>query len=253
MPTSVVSVPTTSNPGRYAKHPVISFLLSSIGRKWIVALTGLALVGFVVGHLAGNLQFFFPNNDQINIYAVKLHQLGPLLWVVRLGLLAVFVAHIATTISLVIENKKARPSKYATSRPQKSTIASRTMALSGLTVLSFVIYHILHFTVQSFHPEYKVLFDPEGRPDVYTRMVLGFSHPLIAGFYILSVSLLALHLKHGVSSTIQTLGIKSKQIAGLVENGGRILAIAVGIGFISLPASVLLKIQKMPAWHTTSK
>lgn len=253
MPTSVASVPTTSNPGRYAKNPVISFLLSSIGRKWIVALTGLALVGFVVGHLAGNLQFFFPNNEQINIYGAKLYALGPLLWVIRLGLLAVFVTHIATTVSLIIENKKARPSKYATTKPQKSTLASRTMALSGLTVLSFVIYHILHFTSMSFHPEYKALFDPAGRPDVYSRMVLGFGNPLISGFYILSVSLLALHLKHGVSSTIQTLGIKSKKVAGLVENSGRILALVVAVGFISLPASVLLKVQTLPPWFSSSK
>jgi succinate dehydrogenase / fumarate reductase, cytochrome b subunit len=246
---SVATVPSTTSLGKQAKHPLSAFFTSSVGRKWVVALSGLALLGFVIGHLLGNLQFFLPNQTQINLYAVKLHELGPLLWIIRLGLLAVFVIHIVTTISLVLENKKARPQKYAVLTPQRSSRASRTMALSGLTVLSFVIYHLLHFTIIAFNPEYKTLVDPAGHQDVYSRMVLGFSNPLIAGFYILSVSLLAFHLKHGISSTVQTLGIKSTRIAGLVDNGGKFLAVAIGLGFISLPLSVLLHLRNLPTWY----
>ncbi len=246
---SAASVPSTSSLGKEGRAPVLSFLTSSIGRKWIVALTGLALLGFVIGHLLGNLQFFFPDQAQINVYAKKLEDLGPLLWIVRLGLLAVFVTHIVTTISLVLENRKARPDKYAVKTPQRSTLASRTMALSGLTVLSFVIYHILHFTIIAFNPEYKGLVDLAGHKDVYSRMVLGFSHPLVAGFYILSVSLLAFHLKHGISSTVQTLGIRNSRVANLVDQGGRVLAIAIGAGFVSLPLSVLLHLRELPSWY----
>ena len=247
---SVVTVPNSSSLGKQARFPVFVFLTSSIGRKWIVALTGLALLGFVIGHLLGNLQFFLPNKEIFNNYAAKLQALGPLLWIIRLGLLAVFVTHILTTISLVVENRKARPKKYEVFTPKKSTRASRTMALSGLTVLSFVIYHILHFTVIAFHPIYKTLVDPSGHHDIYSRMVLGFNQPIIAGFYILSVTLLAIHLKHGISSTVQTLGIKSARVAGLVDNGGKILSLAIAVGFISIPLSVILHLQGLPAWST---
>ncbi len=245
---SAASVPSTSSLGKSAKAPLLGFLTSSIGRKWIVALTGLGLLGFVVGHLLGNLQFFLPDKEVYNKYAAGLQALGPLLWIVRIGLLFIFVVHIITTISLVIENRKARPKKYAVVKPQRSTLASRTMALSGLTVLSFVIYHIMHFTLIAFHPVYKTLVDPAGHHDIYSRMILGFSNPYISGFYILGVALLSMHLKHGISSSVQTLGIKTRPIAGLVDNVGKFLSIAIAVGFISIPVSVLAHWQTLPSW-----
>ena len=245
---SAVSVPSTSSLGKAGKSPIFVFLTSSIGRKWIVALTGLGLLGFVVGHLIGNLQFFLPNKEIFNIYAAQLQALGPLLWIVRIGLLAIFVTHIVTTIMLVRENRRARPEKYSVVTPQKSTLASRTMALSGLTVLCFVIYHILHFTLIVFHPVYHELVDPAGRHDVYSRMILGFSNYYISAFYILGVSLLALHLKHGISSSVQTLGIKSRPVAKLVDNAGKFLSLFIAVGFISIPLSVILGWQRLPSW-----
>ncbi|MEO7934349.1 MAG: succinate dehydrogenase cytochrome b subunit [Chthoniobacterales bacterium] len=241
-------VPSTSSLGSFAKSPLLSFATSSIGRKWIVALTGLGLLGFVMGHLVGNLQFFLPDKEIFNNYAAKLQSLGPLLWIIRLGLLFIFVVHIITTIALVIENRKARPAKYSKVTPQKSTAASRWMALSGITVLCFVIYHVLHFTLIVFHPVYKTLVDPAGHPDVYSRMILGFSNPAISAFYILGVALLGMHLKHGISSSIQTLGIKSRPVINLVDNGGKFLSIAIALGFISIPVSVLLHLQGLPSW-----
>ncbi len=243
-----MSVPSTSSLGPFAKSPLLSFTTSSIGRKWIVALTGLGLLGFVIGHLLGNLQFFLPDKEIFNNYASKLQSLGPLLWITRLGLLFIFVVHIITTISLVIENRKARPKKYAKVTPQKSTVASRWMALSGITVLCFVVYHILHFTLIVFHPVYKTLVDPAGHHDVYSRMILGFRNPNISAFYIVGVALLGMHLKHGISSSIQTLGIKSRPVISLVDNGGKLLAIAIAVGFISIPVSVLLHWQGLPVW-----
>jgi succinate dehydrogenase / fumarate reductase cytochrome b subunit len=213
-----------------------------------VALTGLALLGFVIGHLLGNLQFFLPDKQTFNTYAYQLQSLGPLLWIMRIGLLVILVLHIVTTISLVIDNRKARPEKYAKFTPKKSSTASRTMALSGLTVLCFIVYHVLHFTVVAFHPIYNELRDPAGHLDVYSRMILGFSNPLISAFYIISILLLTMHLNHGISSSIQTLGIKSRPIINLVDKGGRVLSIAIAVGFISMPVAVLMKWQQLPPW-----
>src|SRR5476649_2309840 len=113
----------------------LAFYRSSIGRKWVVALTGLVLVGFVVGHLIGNLQIFLPA-DYINTYAHKLHALGPLLWIVRLGLLVAFALHVINTIALVKENRAARPARYAVERTKAATTASLTMIISGLILLA---------------------------------------------------------------------------------------------------------------------
>src|SRR5450432_2608237 len=124
---------------------LLAFYRSSIGRKWVVALTGLVLVGFVVGHLIGNLQIFLPP-DYINTYAHKLQALGPLLWIVRLGLLLAFALHVINTIALVKENLAARPARYAVKRTKRATIASKTMMISGLILLTFIIFHIAHFT-----------------------------------------------------------------------------------------------------------
>src|SRR4028118_2274714 len=117
---SAASVPSTSSLGKQAKSPLLGFFTSSIGRKWIVALTGLGLLGFVIGHLLGNLQFFLPDNPIFNTYAYQLQSLGPLLWIMRIGLLVILVLHIVTTISLVIDNRKARPEKYARSEERVS-------------------------------------------------------------------------------------------------------------------------------------
>ena len=244
----VASVPSTSSLGKTGQSPLLGFLTSSIGRKWIVALTGVGLLGFVIAHMVGNLQFFLPDKAVYNIYAANLQALGPLLWVARIGLLVMFVVHIVTTIALVIENRKARPQKYAQFQPQKSTTASRTMALSGLTVLAFVIYHVMHFTLMSFHPIYKTLVDAAGRPDVYSRMVLGFSNYYISGFYILAVLLLAMHLKHGIASSVQTLGIKSRPVAKFVDTSSKVIAAVIAVGFISIPLSVIFKLQHLPPW-----
>lgn len=232
--------------------PLGSFLTSSIGKKWIVALTGLGLLAFVVGHLLGNLQFFSSNKQQINDYGVHLRELGPFLWVIRIGLLAIFVLHITTTVQLVIANNQARPEKYAVRKPKASTLASRTMILSGLLVLSFVVYHLAHFTFLATNPEYRGLDDPSGHHDVYSMMVLGFQQPVISLFYIISVTLLALHLNHGIASTLQTLGLNTHRLHPFWKNLGRGISVIIGVGYVTIPLSVLAGIQKLPPWFTAS-
>lgn len=206
----------------------------------IVAATGVILILFVVGHLLGNLQIFL-GPEWINGYAEHLRDLGPLLWVIRVFLLLVVLAHIYYTIRLAIENRRARPERYRRKDTVKATWASRSMVLSGLILISFIIYHLLHFSVRTTDPRFSVLpKDPLGHYDVYSMMILGFSNPLVSGFYILSMFLLALHLSHGASSFFQSLGLNNQKLTPRLAFAGRVFAWLLFIGYSSIPAAVLL-------------
>ncbi len=220
-------------------NPIARFYQSSIGKKWIVALTGLVLIAYVIGHLIGNLQIFI-GRDRLNDYAVMLHSMGPLLWAIRLFLLACFVAHILVTIQLTVENRRARPQRYAVKEEREAGGASKTMILSGLIVLCFVVYHILQFTTGTTNPEFRTLEDSKGRHDVYAMVIHGFSNPFVAGFYILGVFLLCLHLSHGFQSFLQTVGANSKKVSPALDMGSRVLAWAIFAGYASIPAAVWL-------------
>ena len=197
-------------------NAIASYLSSSIGRKWIVALTGLALFGFVVGHLIGNLQVFL-GPEPLNRYGAFLQGLGELLWVVRLGLLAMLALHVFFTIKLRLENRAARPQGYAVTTRRATTFPARMMTLSGLMVLCFIIFHLLHFTAQKIDPSFLALHDEKGRHDVYRMMILGFQNKAASGFYIVAVGLLAMHLNHGIGSLFQTLGLNSAKLRPLWE------------------------------------
>lgn len=225
--------------------PLLAFYRSSIGKKWVVALTGAVLIAYILGHLAGNLQIYI-SRDSINKYGEFLHSLGPMLWAVRLFLLGSFVLHIVTTIKLAIENRLARPQPYAEKRTVRTTTAARTMMMSGSIVLCFVIFHILDFTTNTTRPAFATLEDPHGRHDVYRMVILGFQNPFAAGFYILGLFLLCLHLSHGLSSFLQTLGLNSRKTATQLALGGRILAWLIFIGYVSIPLSVMLGFLKLP-------
>jgi len=221
-------------------NALCSFYHSSIGKKMIVAITGIILIAFVVGHLLGNLQIFL-GPDWINSYAEHLRALGPLLWAIRLFLLASVLIHIVATISLAIDNKRARPVAYEEKKAVKATFASRHMVMSGLIVLAFIIYHIAHFTVRVTDPRFALLkADPLNRYDVFSMMVYGFQSPLVSGFYVLGLFLLTLHLSHGSSSFFQSLGLNNKKLAPRLATGGRIFAWLLFIGYVSIPVAVLL-------------
>lgn len=225
-------------------NPLLRFCSSSIGRKWIVALTGLALFGFVVGHLIGNLQMFLGSPEPINRYGAFLQGLGELLWAIRLGLLAMLVLHVVFTIKLRMENRAARPVNYAVTNRRATTFAARWMLLSGLMVLCFIIFHLLHFTVQSVDPSYLTLKDQHGRHDVYRMVIKGFSNPYVSAFYIVAVGLLAMHLNHGIASLFQTLGLNSGKLRPLWEKGGPAFSWLLFIGYASIPVAVLTGILK---------
>ena len=235
---------TSSTPARkFSNNVVIAFYQSSIGKKIVVAVTGLCLMLFVLGHLLGNLQIYL-GEEQLNSYAQHLQDLGPLLWIIRIALLVIVVTHIISTIQLAIQNRVARPQKYAVVGYQRSTRASRTMVISGLIVLCFIIFHLLHYTFQMVHPEFRDLYDAQGRHDVYHMMIIGFKEPLISFFYALGLFLLALHVSHGFQSMTQTLGINNRKVSGLIFNGGRAFSWFVFIGYVSIPAVILLGIVK---------
>ena len=191
-----------------------SLFHSSIGKKFLMAATGLVMFGFVTGHLVGNLQIFLPP-ERINAYGHFLESLGELLWVVRLVLLACLVVHVWVAIQLTKENMAARHAGYAVDHVNRATLASRVMARTGIVVLAFIIYHLLDFTLRVQHPEWGDrtfrLADGIMVRDVYNMVVQGFSRTGISFFYILAVGLLSYHLAHGIVSMVQTLGLKNEK------------------------------------------
>lgn len=220
----------------------VAWLFSSIGKKYVVALTGAAMVLFVIGHLLGNTTIFF-GPDAINEYAMRLRALGPLLWVIRLGLLAIIGLHIFFTMLLWKENQAASSQKYAVAAPMKTTIFARTMRLSGLIVLAFIAFHLAHFTLHLVQPEnavFKTQLKGHEVHNVYAMVVLGFRNPLVSGFYIFALALVAFHLSHGIGSLFQTLGLNNSTLRPALETGARVLAWALFLGYASIPISILV-------------
>lgn len=210
----------------------------------IVAVTGVILMFFVVGHLLGNLQIFL-GPRWINDYAQHLRDLGPLLWAIRIVLLVAVVLHIYFTIRLAIDNRRARPHNYVKKEHVKATFASRHMVASGLIVLVFIIYHLAHFTVRVTDPRFATLKeDPLGHHDIYSMMVYGFQNPYVSAFYAIGLFLLTLHLTHGASSFFQSLGLNDKKLTPRLALWARVFAWLLFIGYVSIPAAVLLGIVK---------
>jgi succinate dehydrogenase / fumarate reductase, cytochrome b subunit len=220
------------------------FCLSSIGKKILVALTGAAMMGFLIGHLSGNL-LAYGGPDAINSYAEWLHSLGKLLWIARLGLIGAVVVHIIFTILLVIENRMARDQTYACPATVGASKASRTMIYSGAVILAFLLFHLSHFTVTIFN-EFGTdkYLDAEGRRDVYRMLKDGFGVPWVSFFYIVAVGLLCMHLSHGFASVFQTLGLSSNRFRPVVEISGYIFSIVLFLGYASIPVAFWFGILK---------
>ena len=204
-----------------------------------MAVTGLLLFGFVVSHLIGNLQLL-QGPDKINGYAKWLHDLGPLLWVMRIGLLAIFVLHVATAIRLSRANKAARPVQIQKPDTVQATMASRSMVLSGLSLLVFIIYHLLHLTFGVTNPGHYAL-KAEGAQghDVYAMMTSSFAVPGIAIAYAAFQVVLFLHLSHGMQSLAQTIGIHHKRYTPMIRTASFLVALAIAGGNVLLSFSVL--------------
>ena len=214
-------------------------LTSSILSKMIVALTGLAMIGFLAAHLLGNLQIF-AGQDAVNDYAVKLRHYPQVLWTFRLGIIVVAVLHIAYTINLKLENMAARPTGYVRREYLRASLTSRTMIWTGLLVLTYIVYHLLHLTWHVTNPELSHYVDAEGRHDVFNMIVLSFQNPLIAFFYVAGVTLVAFHLWHGIPSMFQTVGLNQKRCERVIGIVGPIVAVLFAIGYISIPVAIYI-------------
>ena len=198
-----------------------------------MALTGLVLAGFVLGHMTGNL-LMFKSPEAINAYAKWLHDNAGLLWTARTVLIISVFAHIWVGIQLTLENRAARAGGPAAEATRRATFASRTMPYSGVVILGFVIFHLLHFTLKA-----VALGGVSYGDDVYKMVVAGFSCKPVAVFYIMSMLLLCLHLSHGVSSVVQTLGLRNERWRGRLDVLALAYAWIVALGFISIPLAVL--------------
>lgn len=203
-----------------------------------MAFSGLCLLGFVMGHLAGNLSVFGGPNA-LNSYAKKLQNLGPLLWVARIFLLTMISIHIVSSIQLVRENRSARPVPNQKKLGTESSLGAHTMMLSGLVILAFVIFHLLHFTFRVTHPEISHLKDALGRHDVYSMLVLSFQQWPVALSYVAAMFLLSLHLGHASASMLQTLGLTNESTLPKFQKAGRIFAILIFIGYASIPLACI--------------
>ncbi len=203
-----------------------------------MAVTGAILFGFVVGHLIGNLQLFL-GPEAMNDYGVFLREVfhGVGLWTARAGLLAATILHIWAATSLTLENRAARPVGYREQKWRESTYASRTMRWSGVIVLVFIVYHLMHFTFGNAHPSFI-----EG--DVYHNVVAGFRSLPVSLFYIVAMIVLGLHLRHGIWSMFQTLGVSHPRYLRMAHVGAWIVAALIVLGNISFPLAVLAGIVK---------
>ena len=230
--------------------PFQKLFTSSLGRKYLMAITGLMLFGFVVAHLLGNLQVFL-GPEAINAYGYFLQSKPELVWGARLVLLATVLIHVWSAITLSNENKAARPVQYAQWNPTAASYASRTMLMSGLIIGAFIIYHLLHFTVKApvnmtgkdFHDLHYVL-DGKQVHDVHGMIVAGFQKPIVALFYLIAMGLLCLHLSHGISAMFQSLGLKTKTYGPTIDKFAKVAAGVIFAGYASIPLSVLLHIVK---------
>ena len=218
---------------------------SSLGKKYIMALTGIVLIGFVFVHMAGNLQILL-GQEAINAYAHSLQSLPmPILWGSRIFLLVCVVLHAWTAIVLIRENRAARPRANEVEVTKRAGISSLKMGLTGTILLFFIVFHLLHFTVRSIYPEFNELMTSVGAPDgkeihdVYTMVLAGFQKTWVSVFYVISMFLLCGHLGHGVSSVFQSLGIRSDSWREKAEYAAKAYAWIIFLGFSIVPILVI--------------
>tara|TARA_B100000242_G_scaffold289057_1_gene258235 strand:- start:2106 stop:2837 length:732 start_codon:yes stop_codon:yes gene_type:complete len=218
---------------------------SSLGKKYLMALSGFVLIGFVFVHMAGNLQILM-GQEKINAYAHTLQSLPlPLLWGSRLFLLLAVIVHAVTAYQLVKENRAARPNRNDIEKTQRAGIASLKMGLTGSILLAFIVFHLLHFTTRTIYPEYSEMLTTIGSPDsneihdVYSMVLAGFQHTWVSVFYVVAMFLLCGHLAHGVSSAFQSLGLRTENWRVKLDLVAKAYAWVIFIGFSIVPILVL--------------
>ena len=218
---------------------------SSLIKKYLMALTGIVLVGFVFVHMAGNLQVLL-GQAAINAYANALQNLPlPILWGSRLFLLVCVLVHAYTAYQLIRENRAARPRSNEVEVTKRAGWSSLRMGFTGSLMLAFIVFHLLHFTIRSIFPEYNDLKTTVGSPDgseihdVYSMILAGFRVDAISGFYVFCMFLLCRHLAHGVSSMFQTLGLRSESWRAKLDLAASAYGGIIFAGFSIIPVLVI--------------
>ncbi len=204
-----------------------------MGKKVLMAATGLILTLFLIGHLAGNL-LIFAGPTSFNDYSHFLkHGIPEILWVVRIVLLACLAIHVVASIQVSLASRRARPAGYAVRKNIETTFAARTMIWSGPLLFAYIVYHLMMFTFLTTGPGYSPT-------DVYRNVVLSFRVPAIAGVYAFAMLLLGLHLYHGAWSMLHTLGTGTPRYRFLRRAGAPLFAAVITFGYILIPAAVLM-------------
>lgn len=232
---------------------VRDFYGSTVGKKIVMALTGLVLIGFVAGHMAGNLKIFAGADPSTGVYKIDhygefLREMGSemfghagFLWIVRVVLLVCVVLHAMSGIQLARLNRVAKPAGYKVTSYRSANAASRTMLYGGLFLIVFITFHILHLTTGSVHYRGFV----EGK--VYSNVYSAFQSPVLVSFYVVSMGLLGLHLYHGTWSCFQTLGVDTPRWNKTIRTVAKLLAVAIFVGFSAVPISIAAGALQAPA------
>jgi succinate dehydrogenase / fumarate reductase cytochrome b subunit len=210
----------------------LRFYQAAIGKHFVMGVTGLIGIGFVIGHMAGNL-LMFRGPDAINAYSHFLKSTGELLWIVRLVLIGAVILHVIAAVQLTIQNRAARPIGYVERKPQVSTLASRTMRWGGALLLLFIVLHILHFTTGTIRP--AGVFS---ETDVYANVIASFRLWWVTLFYVISMIALGLHLYHGAWSSVRSLGYAHPSKDPLHRQIALGVAVIVWLGFTAIPVAV---------------
>jgi succinate dehydrogenase cytochrome b subunit len=224
---------------------LLSFYRSTIGKKIIMAVTGLIGLGFVIVHMAGNLQVFI-GQTKINSYGALLHgPLAELTWLIRIVLIVAVVLHVTMAVQLTRISAAARPIGYRRREPQVSTLASRTMKWGGVLLLVFIVVHILHFTTETIDPGgWRGMTDAQGHRDVYGNLIASFRIWWVAAFYIVSMMALGLHLFHGAWSSMRSLGFARASANPLHRRVALLVAVVIWLGFTLVPVGVITGIVR---------
>lgn len=208
---------------------------SSVGKKVVMAVTGLIWLAYLITHVLANL-LVFQGPVKINAYSAFLHGTGGALWAARLVLIVALLLHITAAVQLAARSQEARPKGYVAGRkPQVSTLASRTMRWGGALILLFLVYHILHFTVGTAHPDFV-----EGDP--YHNVATGFHSPLVVGFYLIAMAAVGLHIYHGAWSSGRSLGVSPPSPHPLRRSIALALALVIWLGFTLIPLAVYARV-----------
>lgn len=208
---------------------------SSVGKKVVMAVTGIGGIAFVIAHMAGNLQMFSPTApaQAMHTYATGLRKLGPLLWIARGGLVVMVVLHVVAALQLTARNRAARPSAYGRKEHHTSTWGARSMRVGGVGLVGFIVFHILDMTLGVGHPQFVHL-------DPYNNLRLGFQRWWAVGLYVVAAGLLGLHLFHGAWASWRTLGLRRPSDRPLHRNIAIAIAVLVALGFAAVPVAAAL-------------